>query len=301
MHGGPHALVVGESLVDVVRTGDDEVDRPGGSAANTAVALARLGRPTRLATSYAADPFGRMLGEHLAESGVELAGDPLVLERTSVARAVIDETGAASYDFDLTWRLGRVGETGAVHVVHVGSFAPMLDPGREDVLALLDRLPGEVVVTYDVNVRPAITGTGPDVVERVEQMVARADLVKASDEDLHALWPDLDLGAAADRLLALGAVAVVVTRGAAGATWHATGSGGVAAAAVEVVDTIGAGDTFAAALLDALWEHLGAGGRERLVALGAERWEAALGHAVRCAAVTVSRPGADPPWRHELG
>ncbi len=294
------ALVVGEALIDVVEAVDGSVvERPGGSAANAAVALSRLTRPVLLATSYGPDERGRLLSDHLSASGVVLATDPHVVQHTSVARARIGADGAASYDFDVEWRLGPV-TVEDVQVLHVSSLAPLLEPGAEAVLALVDRLAPTTTVTYDLNVRPAITGTGPDVLARVSGMVARAGLVKASDEDLAALWPDLDEDHAVAHLLALGARNVVVTRGAEGAYWVWGRRRGdrvsVATPAVDVVDTIGAGDTFGAGLLDALWDHLGSG----LTDLDPEARAAALTHAAACAAVTVSRAGADPPWRAEL-
>lgn len=299
------ALVVGETLVDAVVERDGSVtERPGGSAANAAVALARLERPTRLATSYGDDARGRLLAGHLAAEGVALAGDPLALERTSVATARIAEDGAATYDFDVTWRLGPVAAD-EPRVLHVCSLAPVLPPGADGVVALVDEVGPRTTVTYDLNARPGLTGTGPDVTARVEAMLRRTDLVKASDEDLLALWPGRSVEETSVALLGLGPVAVVVTRGADGATWHvagdaAVGAGAIASEPVDVVDTIGAGDTFGAGLIDALWPVLGAGGRGRLAGLGADAWSAALRHAARCAAVTVSRPGADPPRRSEL-
>jgi len=188
-------------------------------------------------------------------------------------------------------------------VVHTCSLGAVLRPGADDVFALLERLREFATVSFDVNARPAITGTGPDLVDAVERMAGIADLVKASDEDLEALYPQLDTVKAARRLLSLGAEAVVVTRGGDGALWvgpdHTVEVG---SHAVEVADTIGAGDTFGAALLDALWEagHLGAERRQALAELGPEQVEHVLSHAARAAAVTVSRPGADPPYRHEL-
>ncbi len=296
---------MGESLVDIVVGADgSEAERPGGSAANAAVALARLDRPVRFATSYGDDDRGAAIADHLAADAVVLAGDPHVVPRTSTAVARIGADGAATYDFDVAWRLGAV-TADDPHVVHVCSLAPVLEPGADAVLSLVDRFADRATVSYDINLRPAITGVGPEVHERVRRMVARADLVKASDEDLLALWPDRDIGESAADLLALGPAAVVVTRGGEGASWHvgspgAWSTGGVHAPAVEVVDTIGAGDTFGAGLLDALWEHLGAGGRDRLAALDADAWNAAVSHAVRCAAVTVGRLGADPPRRADL-
>ena len=284
----PYVLVVGESLIDVVTTEDGlSIERPGGSAANVAVALARLGRPVRFATAYADDARGRLVAEHLAGSGVEVASDPHVLERTSSAVATIGADGAASYDFDLDWRVGPVELDDPPAFVHACSLGAVVEPGCDDVLALLDRLP-DARITYDVNARPAITGVGPEVVARVEAVVRRAEVVKASDEDLDALYPDLDLAGAAAHLLSLGPAAVVVTRGGDGSTWYdADGAVSAPVQIATVVDTIGAGDTFSAGIVDALWDGLAP--------------VSTLAHAARAAAVTVSRPGADPPTRAELG
>ncbi|WP_182377593.1 PfkB family carbohydrate kinase [Nocardioides sp. WS12] len=305
------ALVIGEAVLDVVQaTGTDPVQRPGGSAVNVAVALARLGRPVRLATSYAADGAGELLDGHLRAAGVDLAADPHVLASTPRADAVIDATGAASYTFEVGWQLPPDVPTGqgtdAPHVVHVTSLAPLLDPGAADVFALVEQLRTTTTVSYDVNLRPAITGTGPEVLAGVTRMAALAHLVKASDEDLLALWPDQDPGESAALLLELGAAAVVVTHGDGGASWHSRCgcdwcTGGIHAQTVEVVDTIGAGDTFGAALIDHLWSLLGVGGADRIAALEAEEWIAALEYAAKAAAITVGRVGADPPTRAELG
>lgn len=297
-------LVVGESLVDVVQTRSGRRhEYAGGSAANVAVALARLGRPTRLATSFAQDEHGAMVGAHLAAVGVELATDPGVVERTSTAQATIGTAGAAEYVFDLDWRLGALGDGEDPLVVHTCSLGAVLEPGCGDVVRLLERLRGRATVSYDVNARPAVTGTGADVVERVERVVALADVVKASDEDLEALYPGLAAAEAAAALLSRGPAVVVVTRGGDGALWlDREGPVEVASRPVTVADTIGAGDTFGAALLDALWERgrLGAEHRAGLRALPRDEVAAVLDHAARAAAVTVSRPGADPPYRSEL-
>lgn len=299
-------LVVGESLVDIVRTADGGVrEHPGGSAANVAVALARLGRPVRFATSFADDDRGRLLRAHLEADGVELAGDPHVVDRTSTALATIGPDGSASYEFDLDWRLGPVDDLDhAPRAVHTCSLGAVLAPGADSMLALVERLRAGATVTYDVNARPAITGTGADTVAAVERVVAVSDIVKASDEDLAALWPGQRTADVADRLRSLGARAVVVTRGADGAVWFgARGAVEVRSVPVTVVDTIGAGDTFGAALIDALWSQdlLGATRRGALGQIGPDVARAVLGRAARAAAVTVSRPGADPPYASELG
>jgi fructokinase len=297
-------LVVGESLVDIVQTpGGRRHEYAGGSAANVAVALARLGRPTRLATSFAPDHHGELVGSYLERAGVALACDPSAVAHTSTAEATIGTSGAAEYVFDIDWRLLPVDPDEDPLVVHTCSLGAVLLPGAEYVLALLGRLRDRSTITYDVNARPTVTGTGPGVVERVERMVAIADLVKASDEDLETLYPERPYAESAAALLELGPAAVVVTRGAEGALWMDRGTPvEVASRPVRVADTIGAGDTFCAGLVDALWERgrLGSEGRAALAALPRAAVAEVLEHAARAAAVTVSRPGADPPYRHEL-
>jgi fructokinase len=297
-------LVVGESLVDIVQTQSGHLhEYAGGSAANVAVALARLGRPTRLATSFGPDAHGELIARHLERAGVQLACDPGAVERTSTARATIGTAGAADYTFDIDWRLSAVAEDAPVLLAHTCSLGAVLPPGAADVLALLHRLRGRATVSYDVNARPAVTGTGPDVVEWVQRVVAVADLVKASDEDLEALYPGREPAESAAALLELGPAAVVVTRGPEGALWvDRVGPVEVASRPVTVADTIGAGDTFGAGLLDALWQRgrLGAESRATLRSLPRREVVEVLEHAARAAAITVSRPGADPPYRHEL-
>ena len=298
-----YALVVGESLVDIVRADGATTTYAGGSAANVAVALARLGRPVRLATAFAGDSHGELVRAHLERSGVALASDPGVVARTSTALAMIGADGAASYDFDLDWRLGGVTPDPVPLVVHTCSLGAVLEPGASDVRALLTQLRDRATVTYDINARPAVTGTGPDVVLRVEQVVALADLVKCSDEDLEALYPDRGTVEAAQALLRLGPLAIVVTRGQQGALWlDRAGSVEIGSRRVDVADTIGAGDTFGAALVDALWARGRLGGDRRIQLAAMDRAEVSevLEHAAEAPAITVSRPGADPPYRDEL-
>lgn len=298
------ALVAGESLVDIVRCGDGSTTEfPGGSAANVAVALARLGRSVRFATSWGDDERGRTLAERLEQDGVGLAGDPHAVGHTSTAVATIGSDGGASYEFDLAWRLNPVALGLDAQVVHTCSLGAVLTPGCDDVVALLERLRGTATISYDVNVRPAITGTGDALVRQVERVAALSDVVKASDEDLEALYGDGDPISGAKRLLALGPAAVVVTRGPDGATWLSRSlEVDVAAVPVVVADTIGAGDTFCAGMIDALWRGglLGADRREALADLTRDTVVSTLAHAVRAAAITVGRPGADPPYRREL-
>lgn len=296
---GRDVVVVGESLVDVIVGADgSRAEHAGGSAANAALALARLEVPVRLATSWGPDERGAELEDHLGSQGVALLGDPVVLASTSTAHASVDADGAARYEFDVTWDLPSLPDGAPPAVLLLSSLAPLVEPGASKVRGLLDAWPRTRVV-YDLNIRAAITGTGHEVVAAVESVAARSHLVKASDEDLRALWPELGLVAAAHRLLRLGARTVVITRGRAGALWVQQGRL-VAEPAVlsdQVVDTIGAGDTFGAALVTRLLETDGDGcwtGWEET------RIRAALAWAAAAAAVTVSRAGADPPTRDEV-
>jgi len=297
-------LVVGESLVDVVRRPDGAVqEHAGGSAANVAIALARLGQRTLFATSFGDDARGRLLAEHLARDSVQLATDPHAIGHTSVAEATIAEDGSASYRFDLDWRLNPIQLDVRPVAVHACSISAVLEPGADDVAEILTRLHSTATITYDINLRAAITGAGPDIVDRVEALVGLSDLVKASDEDLEQLYPDRSVESSAEALRKLGPLAVVVTRGGDGATAFVEG-GRVDAPTpkVTVVDTIGAGDTFMAGLIGALAER-GLLGQDRVrefLALDEDGWAEVLGFAAAAAAINVGRAGADPPYRGEL-
>jgi fructokinase len=293
------ALVVGESLIDVVQRPDGTtVEHAGGSAANVALALARLGRPVQLLTAFGDDERGAVLARHLNQSAVGLVGDPHALDRTATALATLAADGSASYTFDIEWRLNDVPDLQPV-AVHACSIGAVLEPGATDVRRLLEDLRPSATISYDVNARPAVTGAGPDLVRAVEEVAALADLVKASDEDLDVLYPGEPVGQVVDRLLGLGPSAVVVTRGRHGALWFGAGTRvDVPATEAEVADTIGAGDSFGAAVIDSRWDLNALGGR--LTGLESGDVEFVLRQAARAAAITVSRPGADPPYRHEL-
>ncbi|AUG78038.1 fructokinase [Kitasatospora sp. MMS16-BH015] len=303
-------LVIGESVADIVRRpGEPEVTYPGGSPANVAYGLARLGRATALLTELGQDPGGRLIAGHLAGGGVEVlaAGGPG--QRTSSAVVTLDGAGKPAYQLDVHWTLDaaqlppRLGELRPSHV-HVGSVAALLAPGGERARALAERLAGGASVSYDPNVRPALLGEPAAAVSAVERWVALAGVVKASDEDVAWLYPGRSLGEVAGRWLESGVGLVLLTRGAEGAEGHTRGGARaeVPAAPAEVADTVGAGDAFMAATLDALATRglLGPLARPALAALTEADLTAVLGHAARAAALTVSRPGANPPNRAEL-
>ena len=302
------ALVVGEALVDVVRTPDGSVrEHPGGSPANVALGLARLGRPTHLLTALADDPHGRLVADHLQGSGVQLlgTGSAARVPMTSVAQATLDAEGAATYTFDIDWDLPDVDLPADAVVVHTGSIGAMLEPGAAAVARIMQDARAGATTTYDPNLRPALLPQDRTAVRAaVEAMVARCDVVKASDEDLAWLEPGVDPVEVLERWLALGPAVVALTRGGEGATaLCAAGRVDTGAHATTVVDTVGAGDSFMAGLLDRLWSEdlLGADRREALRGISTETLQRIVHRAAAAAAVTVARPGADLPTAADLG
>lgn len=299
------ALVVGEALVDIVHATDGSVtSHPGGSPANVALGLGRLGRDVSLLCWLGEDAHGRAIADHLEASGVILAEGSWGAEHTSVAAAHLNASGAATYDFDLRWELpqGARAQRDAV-VVHTGSIAAVLDPGADSVLELIAAARESATITYDPNARPSLMGEPASALTRVERMVALADVVKVSDEDIEWLT-----GATPEQIapgwLALGPGLVVVTRGGKGASaWTADGRRiEIEAPQVTVVDTVGAGDSFMGGLIDGLWGAglLGAGQRDALAAVHTDTLTGVLERCTRIAAITVSRAGANPPSREEL-
>lgn len=302
---GVEVLVIGEALVDVVHRADGRVDEtPGGSPANVALALGRLGVSPLLLTTLAKDAHGDSVRRWLEDSGVEVLASPSA--RTATATARLDESGSAHYEFDIEWKLphGRALPLSVrPSIVHTGSIATFLLPGADDVQALLIGLRETALITYDPNIRPALLADHDGARRRAETFVAQADVVKASDEDLLWLYPGVDPLQSAQNWLALGPAVVVVTMGAAGAAAvAASGVTRVGGERVEVVDTVGAGDTFMSALIDGLIElgQAGADARSSIQRIEPETLQMLLARGVRAAAVTVSRPGADPPGRGEL-
>ena len=185
-----HALVIGEALVDVVRRPDgSQAAHPGGSPANVALGLARLGRRAELLTYLGDDAYGTLVRHHVESSGATIAlGSPA--PHTSVATATLDAQGVATYDFDLTWDIaGDATTLPSPLVVHTGSIAAVLEPGATAVTRILSAAREGATVTYDPNVRPSLMGDRADAAARIERLVALSDVVKVSDEDLAWLFP----------------------------------------------------------------------------------------------------------------
>lgn len=301
------ALIIGEALVDVVHLPDGSTaEHPGGSPANVALGLARLGRDAHLLTWFGKDVRGATVRRHLEESGVTVLPGSDGAPRTSVAVATVDDSGAATYEFDLTWQVPKrwTGPAGAPQVVHTGSIAAVLEPGAADVVRIVTAHRQSATITYDPNVRPSLM---PDVDRTralVAEMVQLADVVKVSEEDLAWLHPGSHIRDVARLWAEAGPALVVVTRGGDGAT-AMTSSGhelDIAAQPVTVADTVGAGDSFMSGLIDGLWTAnlLGADRRHALHDAGDAELRSALLRCTQIAAVTVSRPGANPPTAAEM-
>jgi fructokinase len=290
-------VLVGEALVDiVVPVAGDPTDAPGGSPLNVAVGLSRLGLDAVLVTEIGDDAYGRLVREHVAGSGVRLLDGSVVDgRRTNTATAHLDEHNAATYDFDLTWTLGPRTLPRGVRALHVGSIGASLRPGRDAVVDLLDQaVDAGVFISYDPNARPVFLPPAPQAWADLNQVAAHADLVKMSDEDVHAFAPASTPAGVAEHLLANGRTRlVVVTHGGTGAeAFTRDGSVTVPSPPVEVVDTVGAGDSFMAALI-AVTADWG-------LDLDLDRVRALLAAAHTVAGITCSRRGADPPSRSEL-
>ena len=295
-------VVLGEALIDIVITSAGAAERPGGSPANVTVALGRLGRDAALVARVADDDRGGVLRAWLSASGVDLhtAGDP---ERTATARAMIDERGNATYDFDIDWTLPSPVEIPAARVFHTGSVAATLAPGADEVRAAVERTRDTALISYDPNIRPALTGGVADARVRVEAIVALSDVVKASAEDAAWLYPGVAPIEVAREWVALGAGLAVITDGDAGSlgvTAHATVE--IPAVPTLVVDTVGAGDTFMGTLLDGILNISGDTTELRAAvrALDDATLPPLLHRAAAAAAITVGREGMDPPTREDL-
>ncbi|MGW8883733.1 carbohydrate kinase family protein [Streptomyces sp. NPDC055749] len=296
-------LVIGECVADIVRLpGAADVVHPGGSPANVAYGLARLGRNATLLTQLGPDANGRLIRDHLTAAGVRVRTDGATAPTPS-ASVTLDGGGQAAYTFEITWTLAPTGSGQPHQHVHTGSIGAVMEPGAATVLTAVEASRAAATISYDPNVRPELMGDHDTAVRRVERCVALSDVVKASDEDLEWLYPGEDPERVAERWQATGPALVLVTRGAEGALAVLPG-GRVAVDALptEVVDTVGAGDAFMSGTVHALAALglLGADGRERLRSMGPDAVTEVLRHAAASAAVTVARAGANPPDEDEL-
>ena len=280
----------------------------GGSCLNVAIGLARLGAPTGFVGGISTDMFGRMIADHAAASDVDLNLATRSDHQTTLAfvRIVEGESHYAFYDSETatrnwTYRRGTV-PFAHVEAVHVGSTTLVNDRGAAETMALIEDARASSTISFDPNCRPNLIKDKPAYLARMAEFAGRADLIKMSNVDFAYLFGEEPYEQRANAMLRRGTSLVVITRGRDGAVaWHAgTGRIEVAAPKVEVADTIGAGDSFQAALLFALYKQ-GRLAREKLGGIGADELRRSLSFAANCAVLTCTRPGADPPWSHDVG
>jgi fructokinase len=298
--------VIGEAIIDLIPAGPPRTFQavPGGSPYNVAVGLARLGHHAALMARLPDTAFGRILRDHAQAEGIDLHAAPRAAEQSTLAVVSLDASASASYDFyldgtaDWQWsdeETGRAPEETAV--LHFGSLASWTPPGDARILKLADRLRGhgDVLITYDPNVRPGLLADHRHGQRVVERAIRLAHVAKASTDDVAWLYhqaPD----EVARHWLQLGATAVVITSSTDGADAYTAQGWSVHRPALDVavVDTVGAGDSFTAGLIGSLigrGRHSPAG----LSRCPADQLSGALDDAILVASINCERRGNDPP------
>jgi fructokinase len=305
-------LSCGDALIDfvpILAADGRDAARPtvGGSCLNVAVGIARLGAAAGFIGGISTDLFGRMIAEHAAASGVDLQHATRSEHQTTLAfvRTVARESQYAFYDVgtasaNWTYRRGSI-SFDAIDAVHIGSTTLVLERGAAEANGLIADAKPATTISFDPNCRPNLVHDRQAYRARMSAFAGNADIVRMSDVDFEYLYGGTDFKALAESLLGQCASLIVITRGTNGAlAWHhKLGAIEVSAPSIDVVDTIGAGDSFHAALLFALREQ-GCIERVKLRSMGgAELWRA-ISFACKCAAITCTRAGADPPRREEV-
>ncbi|MGI9008676.1 MAG: carbohydrate kinase family protein [Streptosporangiaceae bacterium] len=304
--------VIGEALIDLVPGGPPGTFRalPGGSPYNVAIGLVRLGQRAALMARLADNTFGRLLRDKAAAEGIDLAAAPRATEPTTLAVVNLDADASASYDFyfegtaDWQWTGAEIAAVPAsTAVLHFGSLASWTPPGDALILGLAGRLRegGRVLISYDPNVRPSLLTDLVRARSQIEAAVTVAHLAKASGDDIAYLYPGRTAAEVAAHWLGLGATLVVITGSASGAEAFAA-SGAVVgrpARPVAVADTVGAGDSFTAGLLDSLVRQ-DLHDPAALAAAQAGPLAGALDDAIMVASLNCQRQGNDPPTLAEV-
>ena len=305
-------LSCGDALVDFlpVKSTDGRdalLPAVGGSCLNVAVGMARLGAPVGFAGGISTDLFGRMIAEHAQASQVDLRYAARCDRPTTLAfvRSVNGEAHYAFYDEGTasrhwTHKPGAI-PFSEIDALHIGSTTLVHRAGAAQAMALIEEARGQTTISFDPNCRPNLVHDKADYVGCIDRFAARADIVRQSDSDFAYLYGDSDYADRAEALFAAGTRLFIVTRGVRGVqAWHPqAGSVEVEAPPVNVIDTVGAGDSFQAALLFALWS-MDRVANTSLARLDAAELTRALQFAAGCAAVTCGRRGADPPRLPEV-
>ena len=294
--------VAGEVLIDLIPNGGDRKPIVGGGPANTAKALAKLGVDTQFIDGISYDQYGQMAMDELITAGVKLDYVKYSDKPTCLAIVSISDSGSASYEFvientatfDFTSEWLPNPQTDRPSLLHVGTLATVIEPGSSVLVEWAQSVARVAPVVFDPNIRPAVISDREQYLAQVERWVAISSAVKVSDDDLKWLYPSLEIVQVVNNFLTKGPSLIVVTYGDKGLTGYRKNERvSVDAVKTAVVDTVGAGDTVGAILVEAIV-------KDGLDSLTGSRLETMLKRAAKAAAITVSRVGANPPTSEEL-
>ena len=297
--------VCGEVLIDLIPVAPGSNDRAphvGGGPANTAKALARLGHNVHFIDGISTDAYGEMSRDELLADEVKLDLAESSDLPTALAIVSLNENGGASYefklentatfDFSLDWLTDP--SKYKPNVLHIGTLVTVIQPGADVLYDWALQVAEFAPIVFDPNIRPVVMGDRDLYEAAVEKWAAISSVIKVSDDDVAWLFPDQSLDDVAERWVRDGAALVVITRGSEGLIgFTADGAVEVPGVKVVVADTVGAGDTVGAIVVEAMVE-------KGIMALTGDVLQDVLHRAAKAAAITCSRPGANPPYKHEL-
>ena len=294
--------VAGEVLIDLIPDGSKRKPVVGGGPANTAKALSKLGIDTQFIDGISTDDYGQMAKDELVVSGVKLDCVKYSDKPTCLAIVSLSDSGSASYefvientatfDFNLNWLPNP--QTKRPGLLHIGTLAAAIEPGASVLFEWAQSLAKVAPIVFDPNIRPAVISDRKKYLMQVERWVSISSVIKVSDEDLKWLYPSLEIEQVVSNWITKGPSLIVVTYGDKGLVGYRVGEKvSVDAVKVEVADTVGAGDTVGAILVEAIV-------KDGLDTLSGVRLEMMLKRAAMAAAITVSRSGANPPTLKEI-
>jgi fructokinase len=294
--------VAGEVLIDLIPEGIDRKTIVGGGPANTAKALSKLGIDTQFIDGISSDQYGQMSKDELVSAGVKLDYVKYSDRPTCLAIVSLSDSGSATYefvikntatfDFNSNWLPNPKSER--PKLLHIGTLATAIEPGASVLFKWAQSVAKVAPIVFDPNIRPAVISDREQYLGQVERWVAISSAVKVSDEDIRWLYPSIEIDEVVNNWLTKGPSLIVVTYGDKGLTVYRKGElVSVEAVKVKVADTVGAGDTVGAILVEAIV-------KDGLDSLTGARLETMLKRAAKAASITVSRVGANPPTSEEL-
>ena len=294
--------VAGEVLIDLIPDGSERKPIVGGGPANTAKALSKLGIDAQFIDGVSTDDYGQMSKVELIKAGVKLDYVKYSEKPTCLAIVSLSDSGSASYEFvientatfnfNLDWLPNP--QTQPPTLLHIGTLATVIEPGASVLFDWAQSVAKVAPIVFDPNIRPAVISDRKQYMKQVERWVSISSAVKVSDEDIRWLYPTLDIDQVVNNWLVKGPSLIVVTYGDKGlAGYRQDEKVSVDAIKVIVTDTVGAGDTVGAILVEAIV-------KDGLDTLSGVRLEMMLKRAAKAAAITVSRSGANPPSLKEI-